>query len=87
MSLDECVKETRYLRFIDNTRPDQKTGLWHVRSVSSNLILGAISWYGPWRQYCFRPATTTVWNTTCLQDVQDFIAEQMRARNDARAKR
>ena len=55
-------------------RKNRKTHIYWLYSVSKpSDILGRIEWYAPWRQYCFHPGISTVWNTGCLDDVQDFI--------------
>ena len=50
-----------------------KTEGWDVLSKRSNAILGYISWYAPWRQYCFSPSARTVFNAACLKDISSCI--------------
>jgi len=50
-----------------------KTKRFTVVSRNSGGTLGRISWYSPWRQYCFSPVFETVWNKDCLKDIQDFL--------------
>ena len=57
-----------------------KTNVWHVMSRSRGIRLGIIKWYGPWRQYCFFPEPETLYNATCLREIQNVITEQMMAR-------
>lgn len=49
----------------------RKTGSWLVRNGDN--ILGNISWYGPWRQYCFFPMEETVFSGGCLDDISAFL--------------
>lgn len=66
-----------YLRFEEFTSPSGKTLTVHVLSARSGDALGSIGWYGPWRQYTFRPAAQTIWNTGCLDTIQAYIASLM----------
>ena len=52
-----------------------KTSVWHCLSQSTNDLLGEVKWYGSWRQYCFFPEPTTVFNVGCLEDINDFIGQ------------
>lgn len=45
-----------------------------------NIILGRISWYSKWRQYCFTPMPKTVFNRTCMEDIIFFITNLMKDR-------
>jgi hypothetical protein len=50
-----------------------KTSVWECFNKSAGSILGTLSWYGAWRQYCFFPEFDTVWSAGCLQDVIAFM--------------
>ena len=50
----------------------RKTRDYHIVSRDRSR-LGTIKWYGPWRQFCFFPASDTVWSDGCLRDVQDAM--------------
>ena len=39
------------------------------------ILLGLIEWYPTWRQYTFFPCEDTVWNSGCLTEIIDFLAE------------
>ena len=58
-----------------------KTEIWNIISKSSEFILGRVKWYGPWRQYCFFPSPHTVFNHTCMMDINDFIKKLMSDRS------
>jgi hypothetical protein len=59
------------------------TEVWGVISASSGDELGQIRWYGAWRQYVFFPAQHTLFNKTCLADIENVLA----ARNSVRAEK
>ena len=61
-----------------------KTQVYSVDSRSGGYRLAIIKWYGAWRQYTLFPEPDTVWNTTCLQDVNAFIDGLMEARKSPR---
>jgi hypothetical protein len=70
----------QYLRFEEFRSPSGKTLTVHVMSASRGEPLGSIGWYGPWRQYTFRPCSQTIWNTSCLDTIQAYIAALMEER-------
>lgn len=49
-----------------------KTEVWNV-SNKRGTPLGKIKWFSKWRSYCFYPASDTVFNTSCLRDVQTVV--------------
>lgn len=69
-----------YLTFERALHPNRKTPTVRVLSKRSGEELGAIVWYGPWRQFCFFPAVGTIFNTGCMTDIQAKIAELMAER-------
>lgn len=76
---------TKYLYFEQVDNPGRKTGVWRVRSRNSGSDLGAIRWYGPWRQYCLYPASAAIFNTDCLEAICDRIATCNRWQRNIRA--
>jgi hypothetical protein len=50
-----------------------KTKIYKVLSLYDNTELGAIYWYGKWRQYVFEPNAETVWSDECLKELYDFL--------------
>lgn len=70
----EIIKQTKYLIFAKlNRLPNKKTENIAIVSVSSGYLLGNIRWFGHWRQYSFFPLPKTIWNTGCLEDINDVI--------------
>ena len=73
------MSESRFMEF-DKIGDTGKTEVWNVLSKSSGFILGKIKWYGPWRQYCFFPSANSVFNPTCMLDINKKISGLMAAR-------
>ena len=64
----------QYIHFI-KIEDKPKTSVWTCRNNQSNIQLGIVKWYAPWRQYCYFSITTnqSIYNTSCLGDIADFI--------------
>lgn len=58
-----------YLTFQDMTPEGRVTRIIEVISVRGGDLLGTIRWYGPWRQYVFRPEPACVFNVGCLTTI------------------
>ena len=66
------MRPVEYLTIIDlGTRRGKKTKWLEVRSSRTQRLLGAIRWYGPWRQYTFYPTGETIFNHGCLRVIAD----------------
>lgn len=72
---------------IDGRINRKKTTMYWVMSKSDKARLGEIKWYGPWRKYAFFPEVETVFETTCLRDIVEFIIELMDKRKFERTLR
>jgi len=70
----------KYLMFRSIPNPNGKTEIWSVDSKSGGFPLGQIKWFGRWRQYCFFPASDTIFNTDCMRDISAKIKEVMARR-------
>lgn len=79
----ETLKETKYLRFIVFTKEGKKTKDISVINIHHDEVIGEIKWYSAWRQYCFFPGFNTIWNTDCLNAINEVIGELMNARKPA----
>lgn len=44
-------------------------------------MLGNISWYAPWRRYCFYPSGGTILDERCLVNLCEFICILMEERD------
>ena len=51
-----------------------KTLIWNVCNKDEGLMIGRVSWHGPWRKYCFFPIPDCVWSSDCLEDLATFIS-------------
>lgn len=55
----------------------KKTKIWWVVPKNSTDHIGRISWYGPWRKYCFFTTDNkAVFEWRCLRDIADFCEQQ-----------
>lgn len=78
--LETSTYQTKYLNFIQIDNLDgRKTKLWKVCNLRSGDQLGSIKWYRYWRQYCFFPYSDSLFNANCLEEIQEFIRQEMRA--------
>lgn len=78
----EVVKQNKHINII-LTGPSSsgKMNVYVIFSKASGQRLGAISWFSPWRQYCFDPNGGTVWSSSCLNLVIEFLKEINKAHN------
>lgn len=77
----EILKETEYLKFIVVPQRS-KTKIIDIINIRHDEVIGEIKWFGRWRQYCFYPNDNTIWNKTCLDDVQEVIYILMNERKN-----
>lgn len=75
----ETIKTTKYLKF-DIVRDTGKTKIVFIINIHHDEVIGEIRWFSRWRQYCFLPNHGTVWNTSCLDDVNAVIKQLMNER-------
>lgn len=59
--------------------PSGKTEVWAVDS-SYGSFLGAVRWFGRWRKYAFYPEPNTIFETTCLGELKEFLDLKMAER-------
>ena len=64
-----------YAKVIDQKPKSVVIGVY---SQSSNVLLGKVKWYGPWRQYCFYPEPDTIFNTECLGEIATLLKTAQR---------
>lgn len=65
------MKNGTYIQFVEDT-PAAKTNRWEVVTLPGSTVIGRITWYGPWRKYCFFPRGETVYEQVCLREIADF---------------
>ena len=63
-----------YIKFVP-MKPKPKTKVWSVASNEGDMI-GVVSWYGPWRKYCYSPHACTVYEQVCLREIAAFCEAQ-----------
>ena len=70
------ITRYRFIHFVEAEKKP-KTSVWECRNNSSEDVLGAVKWYGPWRQYCFfpEPIDGLVFNDACLKDICHFMGQ------------
>ena len=71
----------KYIHF-DQIPSKTKTSIWLCLNNKSLGTLGWVKWHGAWRQYCFFPQPTTVFNKGCMEDINDFITQLMEERKN-----
>jgi hypothetical protein len=74
--------KSQYMTFVRQDVQGRKTPIANVINTRSGAHLGIIQWRGAWRQFCFYPSVGTVFNTTCMSEIQDAIAELAEERED-----
>jgi len=80
---EDQIMKTQYEHIYfeqDLTPSRRKTQIWACRHVGNEISLGEVRWHPPWRQYCFFPQDQTIYASSCLRDIQDFIRQLMAAR-------
>ena len=70
--VDVAEYEWFTVRFISRSATGKTAMYWVVSK--RDVFLGAIRWHAPWRQYAFYPSDKTIFNQTCLDDIQEFLA-------------
>lgn len=83
----KILKETKYLAFVlpdkeQGVTQPAKTKLVAVVNIHHEEVIAEIKWFSKWRQYCFYPYPNTIWNITCLNDVNTVIEELMNERKN-----
>ena len=64
--------------------PRPKTKVWAVLSKDGGLQIGLVSWYGPWRKYCFFPTECTVFEQVCLRQIAQFCETETKVHRETR---
>lgn len=68
---------SKWIEFSEEAQPPKrKTKSWAVRAKGGDIKLGAVKWYGPWRQYSFFPVADTLYEKQCLRDIADFCERE-----------
>ena len=76
----KTIKETKYLKFIAEQKEGRKTKIIHIYDKSAIEEIAIIEWHLVWKQYCFIPEFTTVWDNTCLTEILQVLNDLMKER-------
>lgn len=68
----------KWVRFDLAEKQNPKTSVWNVVAKEGGYSIGQIKWFGRWRKYSFFPVPDTIYESDCLHDIADFLAEQTR---------
>jgi len=85
--------KSQYLDFVKNKKQNPSTWIYNVFTKGNSrgiFNLGQIRWYAQWRQYAFYPAEGTVFEKTCLGDIQQFcikLNKKQREKNSMKGMR
>jgi len=79
-----CSTTGTHIRF-DELTPNPATKRWAVMPRDGSAQIGGISWYGPWRKYCFIPMPNCTFEQVCLREIADFIDTQTRQHRMAKS--
>ena len=73
--------EYKWISFEDESHlyPRKKTQTWLCRS-RNGVELGEVKWWSQWRQYCYYPNNSAVYNVECLNDIASFVTQLMEER-------
>lgn len=66
---------SQYFMVIEQVSVGKKTHTYLIFTKDDRTAIGAIRWHGAWRKYCFFPEGTSVWDSTCLNDVIKFLSK------------
>lgn len=53
--------------------PGRKLPTYEIVNNRSELPIGLIMWYGPWRAFCFFPSYDSVWSASCLDEINRLL--------------
>ena len=71
--------EGKWIKF-EQSGDTGKTKIWNVVTKDKGVVLGIIRWHASWRKYSFFPRESTIFETTCLMDIINFIQQEMAKR-------
>ena len=64
----------KYIIFVEIAKLP-KTKIYSCRKNGTEIELGIVKWFGPWRQYCLYTINDVILNKGCLADIEDFIGQ------------
>ena len=84
--LGDHLQITHWFITFEPLTPNPATKRWAVMPKDGSSQIGAVSWHGPWRKYCFFPVPSTVFEQVCLRDIADFCERETRLHRSAKAR-
>ena len=67
--------ESKYLLFDKHIVANRKTPIYEIKNKNTQDSLGFIYFNPAWRKYVFQSNPDTIFDTSCLTDIIDFIQE------------
>ena len=67
-------RENKYIKIVEVPHSGKTRG-FEVWNKSGDYLIGEIEWYSAWGQYCFFPYEDMVFNSTCLDLINDTLKE------------
>lgn len=71
----KIVVSNEYFMILEEKLINRKTPIFHIYNSKSKDEIGEIKWYGAWRKYCFFPNHDTIWDSKCLNNINNFLEE------------
>lgn len=65
--------QSDYITIYEEVIPKRKTSLFHIISNYDNTEIGLIKWYGAWRKFTVLFKSNTLWDTTCIKDLIEYL--------------
>ena len=65
----------KHVHFVEVKNEGKKTKRWICRNNLYDEILGEVSWYVPWRQYCYYTFSDIEYSASCLIDIANFLTK------------
>ena len=59
----------------DDKEGDTNNDIWECRNNETDMSLGEIEYYPPWRQYVITFNEDCVFNNECLRDIAHFLKQ------------
>lgn len=73
----------KYIEF----QEQEQTGItkrFKIINTKYGVCLGSILWYSGWRRYCFFPVGSTIFDSSCMKDICEFIDGLMEERKGSK---
>jgi len=68
----------KWLEYIEDEYYIGKTKRWWVKHKETKEILASVKWHNGWRQYVVYPLSDTFWSSGCLEELFNFVNQEMK---------